>query len=193
MFCFVLDVTGVPCQDPWFRCKGKEQKMNKCGYQQKKAFTSCEEMRMESVVCPKPRRLGLLNHSTFDNHIRPFRPPFINYQSEIEDSGVGAELLDIILPKGGCYGEISGVQVDSSPPFFCGSPPSRASNPVIQDEQFGSGNENFVPFSLAPPSPSSSARGCVRMKFGHTPAAVRIEGFDCLSRDRRNCSISAVA
>ena len=74
----------------------------------------------------------------------------------------------------------------SSPPFFCGSPPSRASNPVIQDEQFGSnGNENFGAFSLAPPSPSSSARGCVRMKFGHTPAAVRIEGFNCLSRERR--------
>ncbi|XP_020213738.1 uncharacterized protein LOC109797966 [Cajanus cajan] len=162
--------------------------MNQCGYQQKKALTSCEEMRMESVVCPKPRRLGL-----FDNHIRPFRPPFINYQSEFEDSGVGAELLDIILPKGGCYAERSGVQVASSPPFFCGSPPSRASNPVIQDEQFGNGNESFGPFSLAPPSPSSTARGCVRMKFGHTPAAVRIEGFDCLSRDRRNCSISAVA
>jgi hypothetical protein len=31
------------------------------------------------------------------------------------------------------------------------------------------------------------------MKFGHTPAAVRIEGFDCLSRDRSRCSISAVA
>ncbi|KAG2385203.1 hypothetical protein LR48_Vigan10g021500 [Vigna angularis] len=161
--------------------------MNQCGYQQKKTLTTCEEMRMESVVCPKPRRLGLMNHSTFDNHIRPFRPPFINYQSEIEDSGVGAELMDIILPKR------SGGQLASSPPFYCGSPPSRASNPVIQDEQFGNGIENFGPFSLAPLSPSSSARGCVRMKFGHTPAAVRIEGFDCLSRDRRNCSISAVA
>lgn len=147
---------------------------------------------MESVVCPKPRRLGLLS---IDNHIKPLRPPFNNYQSEIEDSGVGAELLDIILPKGSWYLERSGGQVASSPPFFCGSPPSRASNPVIQDEQFGNGNGNgsYSPFSMAPPSPSSSARGCVRMKFGHTPAAVRIEGFDCLSRDRRNCSISAVA
>ncbi|ESW24751.1 hypothetical protein PHAVU_004G156900 [Phaseolus vulgaris] len=161
--------------------------MNQCGYQQKKALTTCEEMRMESVVCPKPRRSGFMSHSTFDNHIRPLRPPFISYQSEIEDSGVGAELMDIILSKR------SGGQLASSPPFYCGSPPSRASNPVIQDEQFGNGIENFVPFSLAPPSPSSSARGCVRMKFGHTPAAVRIEGFDCLSRDRRNCSISAVA
>ncbi|KAK7271254.1 hypothetical protein RJT34_26994 [Clitoria ternatea] len=178
--------------------------MNPCGYQQKKALTTCEDMRkMESVICPKPRRL---NHSTFDiHHTRPFRPPFINHQSEMEeDSGVGAELLDIILPKGSCYPERAGGQMASSPPFFCGSPPSRASNPVIQDEQFGVGNNNnynynynnnngnFGQFSLAPSSPSS-ARGCVRVKFGHTPATVRIEGFDCLSRDRRNCSISAVA
>lgn len=143
---------------------------------------------MESVVCPKPRRY---------NTVRPLSSPFTNYQSEIEDSGVGAELLDIILPKGSCNNpERSGGQVASSPPFFCGSPPSRASNPVIQDEQFGNGNNgyvNFSPFSMAPPSPSSAARSCVRMKFGHTPAAVRIEGFDCLNRDRRNRSISAVA
>ncbi|XP_057447046.1 uncharacterized protein LOC130738879 [Lotus japonicus] len=171
--------------------------MNHCGYQQKNILTSCEEMRMEPVVCPKPRRLSLLNNSSIDNQIRPImRPPMINSHPEIEeDSGVRAELLDIILPKVNCYPERSGgMVVASSPPFFCGSPPSRASNPVIQDEQFGNGyNGSFSPFSMAPPSPSSSARGCVPVKYSHTPAAVRIEGFDCLSRDRRNCSISAVA
>lgn len=147
---------------------------------------------MESVVCPKPRRLGLSNqHSSINNHTRPFRCPISN-ESEIEDSGVGAELLDIILPKGSCNPERSGDKVLAlSPPYFIGSPPSRASNPVIQDEQFGNGN--FSPFTMASSSPS--ARGCgVPMKFGNTPAAVRIEGFDCLRRDRRsNCSISAVA
>lgn len=102
------------------------------GYQQMNTVTSCEERsRMESVVCPKPRRLGLSNHSSINNHMRcPIRyiflyflshffvdfqsffkikimtlflfvPPQkkISYQSEIEDSGVGAELLDIILSK----------------------------------------------------------------------------------------------
>ncbi|XP_020220835.1 uncharacterized protein LOC109803605 [Cajanus cajan] len=158
------------------------------GYQEKNTLRSCEEMRMETVICPKPRRLGLINHSSINTHIRPLRHP-IRYQLEMEDSGVGAELLDIILPKENFYVERSGGQVvASSPPFFCGSPPSRASNPVIQDEQFGNGN--FSPFTEAS---SSSARGCVPMKFGHTPAAVRIEGFDCLNRDRRSCSISAVA
>lgn len=78
-------------------------------------------------------------------------------------------------------------QLASSPPFFCGSPPSRASNPVIQDEQFGS-------CKVGPFSPTAGLNGgCVRMKSGDKPVAVRIEGFDCLSRDRRNCSIPSVA
>ncbi|PNT00409.2 hypothetical protein POPTR_015G047100v4 [Populus trichocarpa] len=120
-----------------------------------------------------------------------------SHHAEMADSKAGAELLDIILTKGGYGGDKPGFQVASSPPFYCGSPPCRVSNPVIQDARFG--NEKITPLSPAPPSPppsSSSARkggGCVRMKFGHTPAAVRIEGFDCLRRDGRNCSISAVA
>ncbi|AET05328.1 hypothetical protein MTR_8g104210 [Medicago truncatula] len=167
------------------------------GYPQMNTMTSSyEEVRMEPVVCPKPRRLGLSNHhqSSINNHIRPLRCP-ISYQSEIEDSGVGAELLEIIHPKASCYPERSAAAnlLASSPPYFIGSPPSRASNPVIQDEQFGNGNFSS-PFTMVA-SPSPSARGCgVPMKFGNTPAAVRIEGFDCLRRDRRsNCSISAVA
>ncbi|CAI8619841.1 unnamed protein product [Vicia faba] len=155
------------------------------GFPQMNTMTnSFEEVRMESVVCPKPRRYPSIN--------RPFRCP-ISYQSEIEDSEVGSELLDIIHPKGSCYPERSASLADkllaSSPPYFIGSPPSRASNPVIQDERFGNGNFSS-PFTVASPSPS--ARGCgVPMKFGNTPVAVRIEGFDCLRRDRR--SISAVA
>jgi hypothetical protein len=147
----------------------------------------------DSVVCPKPRRIGVLNPQ-----IRPSRwHP--NYQTEISDSKAGMELLDIILTKGSYNVEKSVTQVASSPPFFSGSPPSRASNPLIQDSQFG--NKQFSPLSplshQAPvlvPSPSSSARkggSCARVKFGQKPAAVRVEGFDCLSRDRR--SVSAVA
>ncbi|KAF8022527.1 hypothetical protein BT93_F0138 [Corymbia citriodora subsp. variegata] len=173
--------------------------MNRCGYQQKNAMGGYEGMRraVEPVVCPKPRRFGLLNQS-MDDPIRPLRRHF-NHLAEVGDSTAGTELLDIILTKGGYGGERSAAPVASSPPFFCGSPPCRVSNPVIQDAQFGT--EQFIPSSPAPPSPSSlSARkagggggGSVRMKVGHKPAAVRIEGFDCLGRDRRNCSISALA
>ncbi|KAE9597564.1 hypothetical protein Lalb_Chr16g0387871 [Lupinus albus] len=49
----------------------------------------------------------------------------------------------------------------------------------------------FSPFTTSPSS--TSARVCVRVKFGHTPAAARIEGFESLNRDRSNCNISAVA
>ncbi|OAY59186.1 uncharacterized protein LOC110626509 isoform X2 [Manihot esculenta] len=170
--------------------------MNSCGYLRKSAMGGCEERRMmvgDSMVCPKPRRLGLSNPS-FHDQFRPLRLP-INHPTDVGDSLAGAELLDIILSKGGCGGERSAYQVASSPPFYCGSPPSRASNPVVQDAQFGS--EMITPLPPSPLSPSSSSArkggGFVRMKFGHKPATVRIEGFDCLSRDRRNCSISAVA
>uniref|UniRef100_A0A7C9DP10 Uncharacterized protein n=1 Tax=Opuntia streptacantha TaxID=393608 RepID=A0A7C9DP10_OPUST len=144
------------------------------------------ERRRESLVCPRPRRLG--------DSVRPLRwHP--NNHSDMTDLRAGTELLDIILSKGSGI-DRSGNQVASSPPFFCGSPPSRVSNPVVHDENFGSGNFNpFTNVPTLPSSPSSSARkgGCSRMKFGQKPAAVRIEGFDCLARDRQNCSISAVA
>ncbi|WCJ21957.1 hypothetical protein M5689_004067 [Euphorbia peplus] len=168
--------------------------MSGCGYQQKSAMGGGEERRM-MMVCPKPRRLGLPNPS-INNQLRPLRLSINCVQSgeiggEMEDSVSGSELLDMILRKGRC-GEMSSYQVASSPPFYSGSPPCRASNPLIQDAQFGT--MGVAPLSPAPPSPSARiGGGCVRMKFVHKPAAVRIEGFDCLSRDRRNCSISAVA
>ncbi len=165
--------------------------MKRCAVEQSSAYAACEEMIMMvgsvSVVCPKPRRVSL-----FDNdHIPPLR-----WQLHHDDSKDGSDLLDIILTKGS---ESSVHQVASSPPYFCGSPPSRASNPLIQDAQFG--NAKLTPFSRAP-SPArraagggggGGAGGVRMMKFGSTPAAVRIEGFDCLGRDGQSRSISAVA
>ncbi len=102
------------------------------------------------------------------------------------DSAAGNELLDIILSKGGCGAERpNNSQVALSPPYFCGSPPSRASNPLIEDAQFKGESSQ---------ASRIGGGGCVRTKFGAKPAAVRIEGFDCRNRERsRRCSVSAVA
>ncbi|KAL5763551.1 hypothetical protein ACOSP7_019815 [Xanthoceras sorbifolium] len=184
--------------------------MNQCAIQQNMVAGRREEMRnsvpvsvsdrrdRDYLVCPKPRRLGLLNAAI--NDPQPLRSLRWNlsYQAENFDSKAGSDLFDIILPKGGYGGtEQSCTQIASSPPFFCGSPPSRVANPVIHDSRFG--DEKITPLSPLSPisSPSSSSRkgvvgggiggGCVRPNFGDKPA-VRIEGFDCLDRDRRNCS-----
>ncbi|XP_047325229.1 uncharacterized protein LOC124928990 [Impatiens glandulifera] len=143
------------------------------------------------IACPKPRRLVTMNTSINDQ-IWSSR---CNHQGETSESKVGSELLDIILSKGNC-GADYGNQMASSPPYYCGSPPSRASNPLIQDSEFGNMGV-FCPFSptTSPSNSSSACTGvsCFSTKIVHKPAAVRIEGFDCLNRNRRNCSISAVA
>ncbi|GMI66131.1 hypothetical protein like AT3G02555 [Hibiscus trionum] len=87
-----------------------------------------------------------------------------------------AELLDIIMKKRDFEIGQSADEVASSPPFFCGSPPSRVSNPLVHDAHFG--DETLTALQIL--SPSSP---CTRMKFGYKPATVRVEGFDCLNRD----------
>ncbi|KAK3021564.1 hypothetical protein RJ639_046089 [Escallonia herrerae] len=167
--------------------------MNMCAYQQQNAAALGalgEISASDAVVCPKPRRIGVLNPSINDPFTSSSRW-HANRQAEVYDARSGSELLDMILTKGSYGSERSYNQVASSPPFFSGSPPTRASNPVIQDAQFG----NDKPSPLSPAreaSPSPSARksgGCARVKYGQKPAAVRIEGFNC----RGSCSISAVA
>lgn len=181
----------------------KTKKMNRCGYQQK-ALMGCVgvgEIRRgdisvsDGLVCPKPRLNGFFNEPSRFLQIN-------NQQTEDCDLKAGTELLDIIFSKEKYDMETPNLDMASSPPFFSGSPPSRTSNPVIQDSQFS--NNNFVPIAAipeggagaasaapAPPQPSVSGRksggGCTPVKFGIKPAAVRIEGFKCRS------SISAVA
>lgn len=101
---------------------------------------------------------------------------------------------EVWLPEQGSHDHKSAaIPIASSPPFFAGTPPCRASNPLIQDVQFG--NERLMHGGIPPfPAPSSpSCKSGPHMKFGSQPAAIRIEGFDCLGRDRSNCSISALA
>lgn len=164
------------------------------------AFTAYEEMERSAVVCPKPRRLspvGATYKEPFSG--RPFRCHVSlligSYQPEICDAKAGNELLNTIRAEGDDYADQSVTEIASSPPFFSGSPPSRVSNPLIQDSRFG--HEKFIPISplaISTPSglaPSTRKGGFVRANFINP--AVRIEGFDCLDRDRRNHSIPALA
>lgn len=173
-------------------------KMN-CYSLQQNAFAACDVVRgslpnteQDSVICPKPRRVGILS----DMPIRPFRW-HLSQQTGGSDSKAGAEVLDIILRKES-HGEECASQAAASPPYFCGSPPVRAANPLVQDARFADEKNtpmlgNSSPSGLQSPSSASRKGGCARMKFGLTPAAVRVEGFDCLNRDRQNSSIPAFA
>ncbi|XP_073000061.1 uncharacterized protein [Typha latifolia] len=162
--------------------------MNHCGMQQN-AFASCDEFanRKSPVFCPKPRRLGP------PPPVVPVRPLrwHTSHQVDFFDSRDGSEVVDIFFPKGGEHNYVA-----SSPPFFCGSPPSRAENPVVHDARFGADRpvSPVGPVQVVRPGSPMSPSGCARAKFGFKPATVRIEGFDCLgSRGRRGCGITAVA
>ncbi|AAF16602.1 hypothetical protein AtNW77_Chr1g0069361 [Arabidopsis thaliana] len=161
---------------------------------------SVVERDQTTVVCPKPRRIGLRN-----NHHHPSRSLrcYFSHQLELCESKAETDILDIILTKDG-YGaeQVNKQVIDSPSPFLCGSPPSRVANPLTQDARFR--DEIVSVSSVIPPqlglppssSPSSSSGrkgGCVvRGNFGNSPK-VRVEGFDCLDRDSRNCSIPALA
>lgn len=141
--------------------------------------------RKETVVCPKPRRLGLHHTTLYDPYpMRPRRRHICHQQ----EANAANEVLDIILAKGSCGAGQSVAQVASSPPFFPWSPPRRVSNPLIQDARFR--DEKLVP--VAPHAIPITSGRFVRESFGNNPA-VRIEGFDCLDRDRRNRHIPALA
>ncbi|KAG7591527.1 hypothetical protein ISN45_Aa01g005520 [Arabidopsis thaliana x Arabidopsis arenosa] len=174
--------------------------MNSCGIQQN-AF---EEMkrnavvsdRRDAVICPKPRRLGALNHHSS----RSLRWQ-LNHQMESCESNSRSEILDFILTKGGGGEQDETRRVMTPPLFFTGSPPSRVSNPLTKDSLFR--EELLV---MAPPTPStpratkpqppSSPRNgsCVMAatSFGNNPV-VRVVGFDCDRRSSSNRSISTLA
>ncbi|XP_040385487.1 uncharacterized protein LOC121055993 [Oryza brachyantha] len=148
------------------------------------------------LFCPKPRR-----------PVAPLRCQ--------HDAGASMDLLDLLLSK-----EESSFAAASSPqpPLFCGSPPRRASNPVVHDSRFGVDCPPMPawPVVAAPlpmpapvavvhrptprpaaasPMPMSPRGGCARARFAFQPAAVRVEGFDCLDRGRggRGHGITAMA
>ncbi|CAM8922288.1 unnamed protein product [Rhodiola kirilowii] len=172
--------------------------MDHCAIPHRDVSAVCEEMSgRETVVCPKPIRVGVL-HSVVADPVRTLRWS-LSHQAEVSESAAGADLLDILL-KGGSHDlEPFCKRVDSSPPFFSGSPPSRVSNPLILDARFRE-EKQTSPISqpqlsiTGPSSPSSYTRkrGYSRPNFGNNPV-VRIEGFTCMNRDGRNSAVLARA
>ncbi|XP_073306133.1 uncharacterized protein [Primulina huaijiensis] len=140
----------------------------------------------ETVICPKPRRLGL-NHTTLYDHY-PMTPCRWHICRQQEAEAAANEVLDIILAKGNCGADQSVSQIASSPPFFPGSPPRRVSNPLIQDARFV--DEKLA--TVAPRAIPIISGRFVQKSFGDNPA-VRVEGFDCLDKDRRHRHIPALA
>uniref|UniRef100_A0A0E0MPC2 Uncharacterized protein n=1 Tax=Oryza punctata TaxID=4537 RepID=A0A0E0MPC2_ORYPU len=144
------------------------------------------------LFCPKPRR--------------PVAPLRCHH-----DAGNGMDLLDLLLSKG--EESSSSSLAAASSPLFCGSPPRRASNPVVHDSRFGLDCPPMPAWSPAPPvvhrptprpavavavapMPMSPRGGCTaRARFAFQPAAVRVEGFDCLDGGRggRGHGITAMA
>ncbi|XP_020588461.1 uncharacterized protein LOC110030202 [Phalaenopsis equestris] len=109
-----------------------------------------------SVICPKPRRI-------FSPAIA-LEPKSANH------------ILDALFSK----------PSDPAPLFFSGSPLARSDNPMVHDARFG----ESTPIPIATEgsgcgSESGSVRSVdARIRYGLTPAAVRIEGFDCLDHER---------
>ncbi|MCD7447394.1 hypothetical protein HAX54_028466 [Datura stramonium] len=141
---------------------------------------NCNNNPMGSLICPKPRRFGdLKSHS----NCLPLR----NQAEVFVSKGAGAELIDLILKEDGIAARQYASDLSSSPPFFSGSPPCRAMNPLIHDVLFTNEKQHLLSSSLSPStssssSPSSSSKGrCARARLGKPQSPNRVEGFDCLN------------
>ncbi|KMZ72700.1 unknownprotein [Zostera marina] len=152
---------------------------------------------MDTVVfCPMPRRVGQLNAAS--DWIRPHKLQ-LSVSADCSESSPASDIFDLALTKDWYDGldQFSASLVSSSPPYFCGSPPARAANPIVHDARFVqdkySNNDHspLTPTSPMSPTTSNTARkgGCSRP----ITAKVRVEGFDCLNRDIGGHGIPAVA
>lgn len=133
---------------------------------------ACEE----EVICPKPRKMAFISYCA-PELIKPMRQ--WQSSSQLPECEAGSEILEIFLNKNAC-GE--SPNLGCSPPYYFGSPPSRAGNPIVHDVQFHKSSPSAI---LAKPKAPSGP------SFPASPS-VRIEGFDCARQDSR-CSVAAIA
>ncbi|KAH8955561.1 hypothetical protein BDL97_08G145500 [Sphagnum fallax] len=132
----------------------------------------------EEVICPKPRRATNISGPVTEL-MKPSRR--CRSHSTMRGEGdAGFEILDIFLSKGG-YNDTSSFAC--SPPYFCGSPPSRSGNPLIHDVQFLHQRAQSVL--------SQQISSCGPSSYKANPV-VRVEGFASSGSDSC-CRVSAFA
>uniref|UniRef100_A0ACD5W5Z5 Uncharacterized protein n=1 Tax=Avena sativa TaxID=4498 RepID=A0ACD5W5Z5_AVESA len=142
------------------------------------------------VICPQPRR--------------PARPPYlvepvVSTRASSKPNGSGgtlpvyradsaSDILDLILSKND-----PDVDTDSGnqAAFFCGSPPVRTNNPVVNDPQFGRHTPSFSPLGSSPFSKMLGGRAEVGSPScgASSSPKVRIEGFACGNKETQ-CAVT---
>eukprot|EP00250_Pteridium_aquilinum_P014425 c21979_g1_i3 orf=210-725(+) len=139
---------------------------------------ACSEMRdcgilrspessEEKIICPKPQRVAVATIRSTD-FIKPIRQLRSMSPVAVDGSDAGCEILEIFLSKNSCG---DSPRFGCSPPYFTGSPPSRAANPLVRDTQF------LHPHAY-PVVATSQAKVPTASPHRASPS-VRIEGFDC--------------
>uniref|UniRef100_A0ACD5TZL0 Uncharacterized protein n=1 Tax=Avena sativa TaxID=4498 RepID=A0ACD5TZL0_AVESA len=136
------------------------------------------------VICPQPRRPPFLVE------------PLVSRASSKPNGGAlpvyradsASDILDLILSKND-----PDVDTDSGnqAAFFCGSPPVRTNNPVVNDPQFGRNTPSFSPLGSSPFSKMLGGRAEVGSPScgASSSPKVRIEGFACGNKETQ-CAVT---
>lgn len=145
----------------------------------------------DKVICPIS--LGVTAPVTFTTAevFKPFWQKRSMGPVEL-DCEANREILEIFLRKKNSCSDSSSF--GCSPPYFSGSPPCRAGNPLVRDVEFSN--------QRPPPSPVAAAmqpKPAAKVPTYRASPCVRVEGFDssgrgfeCTGRDAR-CRVPAFA
>ncbi|KAH7352433.1 hypothetical protein KP509_19G044800 [Ceratopteris richardii] len=138
----------------------------------------------EKIICPKPQRVAVSNLRSVDA-IKPMRHVRSMSPVERDGSDAGCEILDIFLRKSSPFAAFG-----CSPPIFSGSPPSRATNPLVRDTQFLRSHYPTVDRQVSVPSNVPAKPAPIVRVEGFDCGAAR--SFECTGHDSR-CRVSAFA
>eukprot|EP00250_Pteridium_aquilinum_P016841 c23317_g1_i1 orf=242-727(-) len=141
-----------------------------------------KDMGNKELACPRPRHATVRIGAGDIEICKPVRK-LASYASLPAEGEPGREILDILLDKA-CLGD----SPRGLTPFSYGSPPSRASNPLIHDVHFTQKKAMppplFLPqnFSCRSGGNSPYKKSTYGTSYGSKPF-VRIEGFASSTAD----------